>query len=186
MGNIRENVLQMKNMSELILDLAYSALFLQDPHINSEVNKLYDKIRALEKETMKHLFRTRISDDERMIIIEMIDYIKDIAYDAVGLASLSKTRKVPGIVKELLQEADERIITATVAKNSSLANKTIGESAVRTRTKAHIIGIRRGEEWLFEIHKDATLLPGDFVIATGPREARKILRDVASGKLKSL
>src|SRR3989344_2222544 len=110
MTNIKENLLEMKNITELMTDLAYSAVFLQDKTISSEVIKLYTKIKELEKDTFKLLFRIKESEEERMFIIDLASNIREQAFSSVRIAKLSHSPSSPSIVKDVFKESDKRII----------------------------------------------------------------------------
>jgi uncharacterized protein with PhoU and TrkA domain len=180
MPSIKENLLEMKNISELMTDLAYSAVFLRDKSISSEVIKLYHKIQELEKDTLKMLFRIKESEDERMFIIELTSYIRELAYDAVGISRLSHSISFPSIVKDILKESDKRIIVDTVSKKSKLANKTISESEIRTKTKATIIAIKRKNDWIFNIDTKVKIFPNDMIVAVGRAGSEALLKELLS------
>ncbi|MEM4306788.1 MAG: TrkA C-terminal domain-containing protein [Candidatus Woesearchaeota archaeon] len=180
MPNIRENIRVMKDLSELIVDLAYSALFLHEPKIAEEVESLYDQIKLLEKETLKLLFRIKGSEEERIYIIELIDEIRDIAGCARRISYLSKGKVVPSIIKEILKETDERIILQTISARSSLAGKKIGEAEVKKHTRAHIIAIKRKGRWIFKVSRETRILPGDLLVAVGSKFAEEPLKRAAT------
>ncbi len=183
MGNIRDNMLQMKNMSELQLDLAYSALFLQDKAFAHRVKELQEEMRVLERETTKYIFRVKESDEDRTMMLELIGNMRDISNIAVNIAEMTKG-PIPPIIRDVLTETKERVVTATVAHDSVFANKKLDDSEVRTHTKVLIIAIKRKEEWLFEINRDTELKAGDLLVGIGTGEAEKLFKDAVRGKIK--
>lgn len=180
--NIKDNLLRMKDMSELMLDLAYSAVFLKDKAIADRVRELHQEMAALEESTLKMLFKVRESDEARMFIVDFTDYVKDIANSALSIADLSQKKDMPSIVKDILTESGQRLILVTISAKSDYANKTIGESQVRSDTRANIIGIKRDNKWIFSIGPDTKLLPGDEVIAVGTYMADKLFKKKVTGK----
>jgi uncharacterized protein with PhoU and TrkA domain len=174
----------MKNISELMIDLAYSSLFLQDKTIANEVLKLHEKIKLVEKDTLKHIFKIRESAEERIKIIDMMDYVKDIANAAFNMCDLIKKGEFPQIIEDVLEETEERVITATINKNSVLCDKTIGEIKLRTFTRVNVISIKRGDKWIFNIDKKTLLKEGDFLVGVGTAEGENIFKKTASGKIK--
>lgn len=178
--NIKENLLEMKNMTELMLDLAYSAIFLKDKGIAERIKEMHNEVSLLEEETYKILFRVKEPEDVRMFIVDLTDSMKDIANAALHMAELAEDR-MPSIISDMLTESNERVISARVSAKSAYANRTIGENEIRTRTHVHIIGIKRKGIWLFNINKDMKLMPEDEIIAVGKRNADKVFRKVASG-----
>jgi uncharacterized protein with PhoU and TrkA domain len=180
MNNVKDSIIKMKNMSELILDLGYSALFLRDGRLLEEVEKMYQEISKLERDTMKILFKVKGSDEERVVIIDLIDEIKDVSKSALGIAKLSEVKKFPEIVKNILENTEERVITAEIGRSSSMNGKSLGEIKARTFTKANIIAIKRGDSWIFNIGKETVTRAGDLIIATGSASAREALKRFAS------
>ena len=183
-SSVKQNLLEMKNISELMVDLAYSSLFLQDRAIANEVTKLHEKIKLLEKDTLKHVFKIRESAEERIKIIDLMDYVRDIANAALNMCQLIKRGDFPEIIEDVLEETEERTITARVNKKSMLCNKTIGELKLRTFTRVNIISIKRGDKWIFGINKNTLLKEGDFLVGVGTAEAEQAFKKVANGKIK--
>ncbi|MGH7910375.1 MAG: cation:proton antiporter regulatory subunit [Candidatus Dormibacteraceae bacterium] len=57
-----------------------------------------------------------------------------------------------------------------IEQDSPFANRTLGETAARTRTGASIVAIIRGEEAIVSPTPDFRFLPGDGVVVVGTRE----------------
>ena len=55
--NVKSNLLELKNLSEVILDLAYSSIFLEDKELADYVKELYEEIIELEIRTIEILFK---------------------------------------------------------------------------------------------------------------------------------
>lgn len=62
-------------------------------------------------------------------------------------------------------------------------NKTIGELRVRTITRGSIVGIRRKDNWIFNISKDTIIQEGDEIVAVGSANTEKLIRDAINNKL---
>ncbi|PIN86845.1 hypothetical protein COV19_02465 [Candidatus Woesearchaeota archaeon CG10_big_fil_rev_8_21_14_0_10_44_13] len=178
--NIKENILRMKDMTELMLDLAYSAVFLKDRQIVDKVKDMHKEIGLLEEQTLKMVFKIKESDEDRMFIVNLTDYIKDISNAALQIAELSSGKGTPPIVRDILTESSKMVITAKIHPKSSYANKMIGQNHIRTNTKATIIGVKRSGSWIFSIDKNFRLMPDDEVIAIGSYEADKLFKKYAS------
>lgn len=179
--NIKDNLLKMKNMTELMLDLAYSAVFLKDKAIAEKVKEMHSEVAALEENTLKMLFKIREPEEDRMFIVDLTDSVKDVANAALHIAELSESKEMPSIVKDILSESSERVITVKISPKSDYAKKSIGESHIRTNTRVTIIGIKRENKWLFSIDKNTKLMPDDEVIAVGTYNADKLFKKNASG-----
>ena len=181
-SNIKQNFLEMKNLSELMVDLAYSALFLQDKSVALEVEQMYEHIKMLEDDTTKLLFRIKESDERRMLILDLIDQIKNLSNAAMHIAKLVTSEEVPGIIKEALSQTDERIIVLEVSAKSSLCDRSVGTMHLGTRTGARIRAIRRKGDWLFKIDEGTVIHAKDQLVATGTDGAEKRLAEWAAGR----
>jgi len=172
----------MKNLSELMVDLAYSALFLKDKEISGHVKDLFNQIKDLQDETLKLVFRVKISDDERIGIIDLLEYIKDYTNAAVNISELTKNG-LPNIIQELLTETDERVISTRITDESFLNKRTIGEAKIKTLTGLNIISVKRENKWLFNINKSFELKSGDVVIGVGTLASNELFKKLIKGKI---
>ncbi|MBS3133699.1 hypothetical protein J4214_00540 [Candidatus Woesearchaeota archaeon] len=186
MGNIKENILKMKDLSELMIDLAYSSLLLQDKRISAEVEKMYTQVITLEKETLRIIFKIKVNDEERIFFIEFADNVREIANIAVQIAKQASAPEFPSIIKDILTATDKRIIVKKISKESVYAGKTIGEVKVSTFTKARIIAIKRREDWFFSINKLTLMETDDTLVAVGSYEAEKLFNEYVAGKIKRI
>jgi uncharacterized protein with PhoU and TrkA domain len=167
----------MKNLSKLMVDLAYSALFLEDKTLNCEVQELFKIVKNLQDETLKLLFRVKIKDKERIGIIDLLEYIKDYTNASANISQLTNNG-LPGIVKEVISESEERIISAQITNDSVIVNKTISETKIRDLTGVNIISIRRNNEWLFNINSKLQFQSGDLIIGVGTLASSDLFKRV--------
>ncbi|MBI5398336.1 hypothetical protein HZB03_02630 [Candidatus Woesearchaeota archaeon] len=183
--NIKENILQMKNVSELMLDLAYSAILLGDERITREVESLFEKIKLLEEETVRYVFRIKEADEKRILLLDMIDHVKDISIAARHIALLAKRGKdFPSVIKDVLKDSDERVVAERVNPASTLGNTTVGTLKLRTHVGIRVIAVQRRDMWYFGISREFSLAPGDIIVAVCSAHAEVILRELAAGKRK--
>jgi len=186
--NVKELLEELKNVSELMLDLAYSAVFLKNREIAKEVLILYERVEDLEEELYMHLFAISNRMSKKLIsLIELVETSKNVASAAKNLAELVLDKKVlHPIIKDALKETDESITRNKVSKNSILANKTLGEIKFRSNTGIDVIAIRRKNKWVFDPHKNTRIYPGDILISVGSIESCKKAENIANGKIREL
>lgn len=103
MATIKDNLIQMKNTSELMVDLAYSAAFLRDKKLVREVMLKDEEMRKLKKETLKLLFKVKIPEDDLLSIMELTDSIIEIAGAAKNIAKLAEAEHYPPILRDILR-----------------------------------------------------------------------------------
>lgn len=179
--NIKENLLKMKDTTEHMLDLAYSAVFLEDKDILGEIKQMYTEVSILEENTLKMLFKVKEPEADRMFLLDLIDSMKDIANAALYIAKLSE-KKAPSIVNDILKESHKKVISAKISASSPYSNKTIGDSKIWAETNVKILGVKRGGKWMFDVDQTTILMPNDEVVAAGTYSQDKLFKRYAAGK----
>ncbi|MBI2971932.1 MAG: potassium channel protein [Candidatus Aenigmarchaeota archaeon] len=187
--NVKELLEEVKNLSELMLDLAHSSVFFESKEIAKEVLLLYSNLEDMEERLYLHLFAaSRGRPAERLIsVMGLLESEKMVANAARNMSEmvLEGTALHP-IVKEALQGSDESITRVTLKSRSILIDKTIGELKLRTETGINVIAIRRGNKWLFSPGKHTQLLENDILIGTGPNASCIKMEKLAKGGLRKV
>jgi uncharacterized protein with PhoU and TrkA domain len=178
----------MKDVSQLMLDLAYSALFLRSRRLAREVVSLQRELEKVEDEIFTLLFHVGlrgISREELLSLIDIVDCFKDAAHAATGLANLVLMgKKLHPIIRKAIEESEETVLLCKVSAKSILAGKTLGELQLRTRTGVDVVTIRRGRRWIIDPKKNTLLLAGDVLIGIGTEEPCQLVGRLASGRVK--
>ncbi|MCD6368155.1 MAG: potassium channel protein, partial [Candidatus Aenigmarchaeota archaeon] len=171
-NNIKELLEELKNLSELMLDLAYSAVFFENKEIAKEVLLLHERLEDIEEDLYMHLFAVSKKMSPRLIsVIELVETSKDVALAAKNIAEMVIDGKsLHPVIKQALSEADESIVMVKVKKSSLLSNKTLGDVKLRSNTGIDVIAIRRGKRWIFDPQKNTRIKPGDVLICIGTVE----------------
>ncbi|MCD6477855.1 MAG: PhoU family transcriptional regulator [Candidatus Aenigmarchaeota archaeon] len=186
--NVKELLEELKNVSELMLDLAYSAVFFESKDIAREVILLSDSVSKLEEDLYLHLFAISKKMSKRLIsVIELVETSKKVAAAAKNLGELVlEGKELHPVIKVALKETDESIVRVKISKNSIMANKTLGELKFRSNTGLDVIAIRRRKKWIFDPKKNTRIYPGDVIIAVGSLESCRRAKDIANGKIQEL
>ncbi|WP_290595707.1 MULTISPECIES: potassium channel family protein [unclassified Archaeoglobus] len=179
-------LIEMKNLSELAVDLAYSSLIYGNNDIALEVVYLEEVIDNMKFEIEKNILKSSSHFAEEqlkplMSIIE-IAYCSELIADAARDISevLLDKMDVPVIFKEAMRETDEVLTLINVSENSPLNGKTLGEAKVETNTGMHIIAIKRKNEWITKPTAATKIFSGDLLIAKGTREGEEGLLRLCS------
>lgn len=187
--NVKDLIEEVKNLSELMLDLAYSSVFFESKEIAKEVLLLYNNLEELEERLYLHLFAaSRGKVAARLIsIIDIVESSKMVANAARNMSELVlEGTELHPIVKEALSESDESITKATITKKSVIMDKTLGELRLRSHIGINIIAIRRGNKWIFDPQKGTHLLENDILIGIGTAGSCENLVKLAKGSMKKL
>ncbi len=170
-------LLEMKNTSELMLDLAYSALIYRNRDMAKEVIELEDRVDKLHE----MLIRSALSGEEQsydrgLIIIKISDSIERIADAALDIADVVlRDIDLHPVVRKSLDEADVVMIKQRVEPKSILHGKTLGDVKLATETGIWVIAIRRGNDWIYGPDEGTTISAGDILYARGPDDSEKKL-----------
>ena len=187
---VKEILTEMKDISELILDLAYSALVLGNLEIVDEVRFLEARM-----DTLNHSIRLQtmvaartIEDAEDLVGILQVassaEKISNAAGDIAGI--LEKIPEIKSYAITLFKETDEHILTLGIPDNSPLHRRTIQEFDIEKETGLRIIAIRRDKRWIYGPEDDQTLFSGDMLILRGVDDGLPRLKLLAEGKLDHL
>lgn len=183
--SIKNLLIEMKNMSELMVDLAYSAVLFNSKAAAEEVIALENEVNAMNYEIKKEsLVAARSYEDaERLTaLLEIAEAAESMANAAKDLADLViKGIKPHPVFKMVMEESDKSIARVVVDENSDLANNTLGDLLLVNRTGMRVISIRRGSSWIYGPDKNTTLLPDDTLILKGTDEGADLLEKLAAG-----
>ena len=181
------DLVKLKNTSEMMMDLAYSAVLLNNRYLAEEVQTLEEEVDSLHIEFQSRvLSRTDEEVDPRSLlgIIRMGNVTERIADAASEIAEVVLRGIEPHpILQMVIQDAEETVERVTVSEDSPVAGKSLKEARIADETGMWILYIRRGERWM-KPRPNTVLLPGDAVIASGYSEGEEDLKQLLSGKSK--
>jgi uncharacterized protein with PhoU and TrkA domain len=169
--SVRELFLEMKNLSELMIDLAYSAALFNDNELAEDVLELENHIDTLtyllEMEVM--IAARDAKDAEALVgiskVASAVDKISDAAADITTI--VTQNIGIHPIVSEGFEKVEERLTRARVNHESRLANKQIGELELAAEMGVNIIAVRRNKTWIIDPKNTEQLKIGDILIARG-------------------
>jgi len=187
---VSELLLELKNLSELMIDLAYSAALFNDKELAEDVLELESRI-----DTLTYLLDMEImiaardaKDAETLIGVSTVaaaaDKISDAAADIAAI--VTRNIGIHPIIGEIFEKVEERLMKATVKKDSILIGKKILELDLAARMGVDIIAIRRNRDWIIDPVETELIFLGDILITRGAPLGIKEFKDLAEGKLKKL
>jgi len=168
---VRDLLVKMKDLSELMIDLAYSAALFNSKLLAEEVMEMERRVDTLAYLLdMSAMVAVRDGKDaESLVGVSVVasaaDKISDAAADIAGIV-LSGIGIHP-IVREAFEKVEEQLTRVDIKKGSVWANKTVGELDLAAKMGVDIIAIRRDEEFTINPKEDELILEGDIIIARG-------------------
>ena len=125
---ITEDLVTLKDTSEMMIDLAYSSLLLNSRFLAEEVMMLEEQMDELHIAFQKRvLSRTEAetNPEDLLGIIRMGNVTERIADAAAEIAEVVLRGEEPHrVLQMVIQDAEETVERAVVGKNSSIAGKT--------------------------------------------------------------
>jgi len=184
MENVGANLIEMKNKSELMLDLAYSALLYHNKEIAKEVIELEDQINNLYEDIQRKSLQKCKNDeniDRSLILIRMADAIERFADCALDIADVVlREIELHPVLKKSLEESDVVMLKKIVKESSYLEGKTIDETKIAIEMGMWIVAVKRGENWYYGPEKNFKFRGGDVIFVRGPEESEVKLDSWAS------
>jgi uncharacterized protein with PhoU and TrkA domain len=172
-----------KDTSELMVDLAYAALFFGDARMASEVQALEERLEDLAhrmREVCVLAARSPRDAEEMSSVLHVLSAIERMGNAAVDIAHIVTHRLgIPAGLVADLAAAEEVSHRVRVRVESALAQRSLAEVALPTEVGMRVVAIRRGDEWIFDPDGDEMLLGGDVLILRGPAEGIAELRELA-------
>ncbi len=188
--SVRQLLLEMKNISELMIDLAYSAALYNDKDLAEDVLALESRV-----DNLSYLLDMEImvaardpKDAEQLIGVSTVaasaDKISDAAADIAGI--VTHNIGVHPIVGQIFEKVEERLMKVTVKPYSPLIKKQIDELDLAASMGVDIIAIQRSHEWILNPNENERVYEGDTLITRGAPSGVEEFKDLAEGKLTSL
>jgi uncharacterized protein with PhoU and TrkA domain len=180
---IASQFVELKNTSELMIDLAYSSLMLNSKDLAEEVERLEEYVDKLHTDFELLALTSDFKKEEASGFLGLIRLgvaTERIADAAAEMAEVVLRGIEPHpVLKLAIHEAEETVTLACVTENSPLINKTLKEARVPEETGMWILAVKRGEKSL-RPKPDTKIQLGDVLIASGYAEGVEDLKKLAS------
>ena len=183
--SVREALTEMKNLSEIMIDLAYSAALFHSKELAEEVLELEKRVDYLAYMLeMNAMLAARDAEDAEHLIgattvAAATDKISDAAADIAAI--VLKKIGIHPIVREAFEKVEERLALAKVKATSVFVNKKLGGLKLAAEIGVDIIAIRRNKEWIINPSEEETIFEDDVLIARGAPLGIAELKDWATG-----
>lgn len=176
----------MKNISELMVDLAYSSVLFESEAMADEVCALEETIDDLNHQlTVRALLASRTKEEAEQIsqILNVASAINDISDHAQNISEIvARDLTIHSVIVESLKYTDEKIFRTQLEEQSPLVNMSLRDSGLASRIGVTVIAVRRGKRWIYNPKKRLVFCNNDMLIARGTEEGHLILEELAKGR----
>lgn len=183
---IRKTIVEMKNLSELSIDLAYSSILFNSREIANEVSNIEAKLDELRAE-LEHLvlsYAKEVQEVDQLRGLLRLASASEMISDAsneIAEVVLSDIGLHP-ILQYAMSEGEEVIMKVEISKGSALEGKGFSESFAEQETGMQVIALKKKSEgrWIYHPKGDLVLEIGDIMIAKGRREGERMFYQLAA------
>jgi uncharacterized protein with PhoU and TrkA domain len=171
-------LVEMKNVSEAAVGLAYSALLLNDQGLAAQVTQLEDRLDEMREQLELWVLRAGAETVDPSGLRGLLhlgaasEEVGDAAQQLVWL--VEQGEEMHPVLAVALGEADEVFVQYPIARGSALDGAVVSGTQIGDDTGFHLLAIRRGGRYIYRPRR-ITLAAGDEILATGPWEGRAVL-----------
>jgi uncharacterized protein with PhoU and TrkA domain len=188
MDELEQKLLEVKDTSELMVDLAYSSLLYNNRDIAQEVIELEEYTDELTSSIQQEAIKRAMSDGDAykaFVTIKLIGSLEEICDAAKGIADVVMKNVEPHpVIKMSIRDSEVTIATATVGEGSDLGDRTLGESRLASQSGMWVVAIKRDRRYIYGPDEDTVVLVGDTLIVRGPQDGEEFFKDLASGRAR--
>lgn len=170
--NVKELLVEMKDTSELLIDLSFSAVLHQSENIAREVLELEHRMDVLQMRARMSLMLAARNPDEAEQLAPVLGVVAgaDKVSDAAGDIAKVVIEEIglPDAMRGALSEAVEVLVRGTIESDSDYAGRTLLDINLESETGVRVIAIRRDNDWILNPGPETKLEPGDVTILRGP------------------
>jgi len=175
-------LVEMKNISEVAVGLAYSALVFRDQGLAAEVRHLEDRLDEMKDRLELWVLRAGAQNIDPaplrglLHLSQAAEDIGDAAQQMVWI--VEEGEDIHPILGIALGESDEVVMRVKVAAGSRADSATLGELQLNIEPGYSVLAVRRGGRFFYRPRGSVQLLPDDELIAAGPDEGRALLAEI--------
>lgn len=179
---IVDKLAELKNTSELMIDLAYSSLLLNSRHLAEEVQALEERMDVLHTEFELLVLSSGFTPEESKHFLGLIRLgvaTEQIADAGAEIAEVVlRGLKPHRILKLVIEEAEETVARVQVSPSSPLVGKTLRQAQIHEETGMWILAVKRDNIWI-RPNPSTVIKPNDILIASGYAEGEEDLNKLA-------
>ena len=184
-------VLEIKDKSELMIDLAYSSLLYDNETIAKEVYDLEDLIDKLyqniQRITLEQVKNKKLSINDALSLLRLAKCGEEISDAALEIADVElRDVELHPILKMSIRESDVVFTRIQVNPQSILCGKTLDELKLESETGMQVIAMRHQDKWIYGPNKNTRIDSEDILFAKGPEDGEKHLIDLATAKTNEI
>jgi uncharacterized protein with PhoU and TrkA domain len=181
--NVKDLLAEAKDTSEIMVDLAYAAVFFNDEDLAEEVDRLEEVMDGYLRDLRWiSMLAARSPEDAEAMggVLEIAASIEKIGDAADDIARVITAKLgIPEALRPDLRHADEIVGRVKVREGAPCVGRSLRELSLPTETGMWLIAVRRGTEWEFDPGPDSVISDGDVLLFQGPQDGVNLIREQA-------
>ncbi len=179
---VKDLLREMKDISELMVDLAYSAVLFNNDDLANEVRDLEEEMNKLRYQVQIRTMlaaKTPAQAAKLAGILKFASEVENISNAADRLAGIVlRDVEVHPALREALLEAREIVDSVEVRRGSKIAGKAV-KDIKKDHKSVRFIAIKKNGEWTTHVGDTDKIEPGNHIIVSGLKEAVESLKAAA-------
>jgi uncharacterized protein with PhoU and TrkA domain len=180
---VEELLVGAKDVSELMVGLAYAAVYFNDEDLAGEVEHLRDRLdRHIRHLGEVSMLAAHSPEDASGIgaVLAIADAIQRIGSAASDIARVVPAKLgIPEALREGLRHAEEVVGRVQVAEDAPCVGRPLRDVSLPSETGMWLLAIRRGRVWTFDPRGGTVITDGDVLLYEGPEEGTARIRALA-------
>ena len=180
-------LVEMKNVSEAAVALAYSALMFNDTGLAAEVSALEDRLDEMREHLEVWVLRSAAETIDPSQLRGLLhlgasaEEIGDAAQQMVWL--VEQDEELHPVLQAALGDTDDVVIRMPVASGSVLDGSSLRTTQLGDDTGFNLLALRRGGRYVYRPRPGMRIQAGDDLLACGPWEGRDDLAEQCGFRL---
>ena len=170
--NVRELLTEAKNVSDLIIDLAYASILYKDDELALKVRGLENRMDELMYEIRTRIalaVRNREEAESITGILQVASAAEEISNAAGDLANLVlRKQKIHPVVEEAIKDANEKVCKIEIGEEAQITGQKLKDLELPSKFSIWILAIKRDEKLHLSPQREDKIEAGDVILARGP------------------
>lgn len=169
-------LLDMKDTSDLMVDLAYSSVFYDSRGLAQEVldleGEVGEEFTEIHRLILEAVRERDLSIDHGQLLIRVAATAERLANAALEIADvILRDVELHPILKEMIRCSDSATTKVALSPESAYCGQSLGALELESETGMRVLSVKRLGRWHTGVGGRFKLQPEDLLIAVGPEEA---------------
>ncbi|MDP2666160.1 MAG: TrkA C-terminal domain-containing protein [Candidatus Diapherotrites archaeon] len=177
--SVLDYIHEMYNRSSVAINLAFSAIILNDKELAEDVIAIEHQMNELKVELEKRVISSRVPAEEvesMAGVLEVAHATEQITNNARTIAAFTASdRKHHPILTKALSHPNKQVYKVAIKKGSTVDGKLLGEAHIEDLSGVSLVAVKQKKQWLRSHLVEGTLSAGDLLLVSGTEEQFKKL-----------